>query len=226
MVATLAASSLSQAEVEEKLNLIEVPTEGFFSELESPLPPLDELTQHWLDKIQTDFLSIMKRPLKEEVVKVMVLSHLLSAANLTSLPFYPNTEESVDIELSDDPTSDEAGTIIRGRIDFLVMHRQLWVIVVESKRTQLNVRMGIAQALIHMMASPNDDRPTYGLVLNGPDFLFIKLVKGDRNQYAISQMMTMYSPHSGLHSAVQILRKLRSIVLGESSKSVSTKMSV
>ncbi len=215
MVATLAASSLSQTEVEEKFNLLEVPTEGFFSELDSPLPALDDLTKHWLDKIQTDFLSIMKRPLKEEVVKVMVLSHLLSAANLTSLPFYPNTEESADIELSDDPTSDEAGTIIRGRIDFLIMHRQLWIIVVESKRTQLNVRMGIAQALIHMMASPNDDRPTYGLVLNGTDFLFIKLVKGDRNQYAISPPMTMYSTDSGLHSAVQILRKLRSIVLGE-----------
>jgi hypothetical protein len=215
MVATLAASLLNQEDVEEKFNLTEIPVSGFFSELDDPLPALDELTEHWLNKIQADFLSIMKRSLKEEVVKVMVLSHLLSAANLSSRPFYPNTEESVEIELSDDPSSDEAGTIIRGRIDFLVMHQQLWVIVVESKRTQLNVRMGIPQALIHMMASPNDDRPTYGLVLNGTDFIFIKLVKGDRNQYAISQPMTMYSPDSGLHKTVRILRKLRSIILDE-----------
>ncbi len=215
MVATLAASLLNQEEVEEKLKLTEIPCLGFFSELDDPLPELDELTEHWLNKIQTDFLSIMKRSLKEEVVKVMVLSHLLSAANLSSRPFYPNTEESVEIELPDDPTSDEAGTIIRGRIDFLVMHEHLWAIVVESKRTQLNVRMGIPQALIHMMASPNDDRPTYGLVLNGTDFLFIKLLKGDRNRYAVSRPLTMYDPDRDIHQTVQILRKLRSVILDE-----------
>jgi hypothetical protein len=215
MVATLAALTLSHADVEEKLNLIEVPTEGFFSELDNPFPELDELTEHWLDKIQTDFLSLMKHSLKEEVVKVMVLSHLLSAANLSSLPFYPNTEEPVEIELPDDPTSDEAATIIRGRIDFLVMHQHLWAIVVESKRSQLNVRMGIAQALVHMMASPNDDRPTYALVLNGTDCMFIKLVKGNPNQYALSTLFSMERSGHKIHHAVQILRKLRSIVLDE-----------
>jgi hypothetical protein len=215
MVATIAASSLSHAEVEKKLKLIEVSREGFFAELDNPLPPLDELTERWLDKIQADFLSLMKHSLKEEVVKVMVLSHLLSAANLSSLPFYPNTEESVEIELPDDPTSDEAGTIIRGRIDFLVMHEHLWAIVVESKRSQLNVRMGLAQALIHMMASPNDDRPTYGLVLNGTDCMFIKLVKGNPNQYALSPLFSMERSGHKIHNAVQILRELRSIVLGE-----------
>jgi hypothetical protein len=215
MIATCTASPLSHAEVEENLNLIEVSAEDFFRELDVPLPALDELAEHWLDKIQSDFLSLKKHNFPEGIVQILVLPHLLAAANLSALPFYPNIKESVEIELDDDPRSDEAGMIIRGRIDCFMMHPQLWAIVVESKRSQLNVRMGLAQALTHMMASPNDDLPTYGLVLNGTDFLFIKLVKGDRNRYAVSRPLTMYDPDRDIHQTVQILRKLRSIVLGE-----------
>ncbi len=97
----------------------------------------------------------------------------------------------------------------------VMMHPQLWAIVVESKRSQLNVRMGLAQALLHMMASPNDDQPTYGLVINGSDCMFVKLVKGNPNRYALSPLFSMERSGHRIHNAVQILRKLRSIVLGE-----------
>ncbi|MFB2769779.1 hypothetical protein ACE1AT_10895 [Pelatocladus sp. BLCC-F211] len=44
----------------------------------------------------------------------------------------------------------------------------------------------IPQALAYMLSNPNPKRPAFGLVLNGSDFIFLKLTKQDSPIYALS----------------------------------------
>jgi hypothetical protein len=73
----------------------------------------------YLDKIQADFLSILPYSPREEIVKLMVLSPMLSIANLSRFPFIPQTEQSIAITLPQDDTEEDA-EVIRGRIDVLL----------------------------------------------------------------------------------------------------------
>lgn len=50
---------------------------------------------------------------------------------------------------------DDGEEILRGRIDVLVLQNQLWVMVLESKKTTLSVWAAVPQALAYMMANPN-----------------------------------------------------------------------
>lgn len=45
-----------------------------------------------------------------------------------------------------------------------------------------------------MMASPNETYPVYGLILNGTEFLFLKLVQQNTLQYRISQLFSLLNP--------------------------------
>lgn len=65
--------------------------------------------------------------------------------------------------------------ILRGRIDTLIVHQQFWTLVIESKST-IAVAIALPQALTYMMANPNPERPVYGLITNGDEFMFIKML--------------------------------------------------
>ncbi|MEP0789959.1 MULTISPECIES: hypothetical protein [Cyanophyceae] len=59
----------------------------------------------------------------------MVLSPLLELGGFYDYPFTRSAEPTVQISVEDKEE------IYRGRIDVLVLQEQLWVLVVESKRT-------------------------------------------------------------------------------------------
>lgn len=177
------ASDLSLREVKERFNLQQVGDSQFFQEWQAHLPEIPEAEKQWLDQIKADFLSLAEESLHEEVVKLFVLAPLLSLAGLARSPFLPVAEKPVEIAFEDE---DE---IVRGRIDLMVFHRRLWAIVIESKRKKLNVIEALPQALFYMMSSPNEEQPVYGFTLNGTEFLFIKLVKQNLPQYALSRLL-------------------------------------
>ncbi|MEP0789960.1 MULTISPECIES: hypothetical protein [Cyanophyceae] len=58
-----------------------------------------------------------------------------------------------------------------------------------------------------MMASPNSDRPTFGMVTNGETFMFIKLVKQGKPQYALSDDFSLYRCRNQLYDVVRVLRR-------------------
>lgn len=64
---------------------------------------------------------------------MFALAPLLLLAGLAWFPFLPIAEKQVDIAFENEET------IVRGRIDLLILHQQLWVAVVESKRQRFNV---------------------------------------------------------------------------------------
>ncbi|MFN6068222.1 MAG: hypothetical protein ACK45T_13820 [Pseudanabaena sp.] len=49
----------------------------------------------------------------------------------------------------------------------------------------------IPQALTYMMANPYSDRPMFGLVTNGSEFIFLKLQHQDSLKYAESDLFSI-----------------------------------
>jgi hypothetical protein len=202
MIQTLQASELTLAEAEEKFGLKMTEDDAFFPEWQQ-VPPVSEADQQTLDQVKSSFLYLSRYPMSEEAVKLVVLSPLLAMAGFYQPPFRIKTEASVQIALED------AGEILRGRIDILVLQEQFWVVVVEAKEAGFSLKTAIPQALSYMMATPQ--QPAYGLVTNGSEFRFIKLMV-EPPLYGLSDLLTLQRRDNDLYSVLGILKQLGSLV--------------
>lgn len=199
----LPASNLTLHEVKQKFNLQQVTDPNFFPEWQVSAPELTAHEQYILDKAKADFQYLDEYPLHEEMVKLVILSPLLSVAGFYSRPFCPVAERQIELDVQ------EAEERIRGRIDILVLNEQLWVTLIESKSKRFGVREALPQALTYMMAPPDSQPISYGLATNGSEFLFLKLVKGEQQpQYAFSRLFSLFNPGNELGETVGILRAL------------------
>jgi hypothetical protein len=63
-----------------------------------------------------------------------------------------------------------------------------------------------------MLANPHPDRSTFGLVLNGSEFLFLKLVQGVVPVYATSDLFSMLNRGNDLHRVFQILKQFQAMI--------------
>lgn len=70
-------------------------------------------------------------------------------------------------------TNEVSEEILRGRIDFLVVSREFWIVVLESKGTEINLDMAIPQTLAYMMANYDVKKPVFGMVTNGGEFFLL-----------------------------------------------------
>ncbi|AKG24157.1 type I restriction endonuclease [Calothrix sp. 336/3] len=202
MVPAIATQDVTLATLETKFALKLSTDEIFLTEL-TDLPSINEVEKEYLDRVKRNFLSLIKRPpVLEDAVKLVVLSPLLDLAGFYYEPFTITTEKSIEISI---PEQEE---IIRGRIDILVIQNQLWLLVVESKQANISLLPAIPQALSYMMANPDGEKPIFGLVTNGDDFQFIKLLKADKSTYALSDKFTLFRRENELYQVLSILRKL------------------
>ena len=121
---------------------------AFFTEWLDNFATLSESDRHLLDRVKSNFLELMEDPpMLENTVKMVVLAPLLDLAGFYHKPFRIETETSVSLEMQDE------GTIIRGRIDVLVLKNRLWLLVIESKRSDFAVTRAIPQALACMLSN-------------------------------------------------------------------------
>lgn len=104
------------------------------------------------------------------------------------------------------------GVVIRGKIDVLVLQDQFWIIVIESKRAKFSLEPRIPQALAYMLANPNPEKPLFGLVTNGSNFIFLKLVKQEVPYYALSDEFTLRRGND-LYSVLGILKRLGQLLI-------------
>jgi hypothetical protein len=100
---------------------------------------------------------------------------------------------------------------VRGKMDVLVLLEQLWVLVIESKRAEFSLKVGIPQVLAYMLAIPEKSQPIYGLVTNGSNFTFLKLAFGASPQYAQSDVFDI-ERGDDLARVLQILKQLGRVV--------------
>jgi len=195
-------------DLEERFNLLPTENEQFFSEWNQDLPQLTDTETTTLDQIRNRFLRHRKRgSLAEGTINHLVISPLLTLAGLYDEPFFITTEPEVELLLEN---RDE---LLRGRIDTLIVQQQLWVLVVESKST-IAFSVALPQVLTYMMGNPNPQRPVYGLITNGDEFQFIKLLIQDNPQYDLSNIFSLLLPHRNqLYDIMRVLKQIRQIML-------------
>ena len=207
MVQFIQAQNIGIAYLEERFSLEQTDSEAFFPEWWEHLPEISDLEKQYLDRVKFHFLRLVKHPpLSEETVKLVVLSPLLSLAGFYDEPFFIRSESSIEIAV------ENAEELIRDRIDVLIIQQQLWLLVIESKKTAFSLAQAIPQALTYMLANPHPDYPVYSLVINGEDFQFIKLLQKDQPRYALSDRFTLYRRENELYQVFRILKKLSQIL--------------
>ncbi len=204
MLQVLQARDLTLHDVKQQFNLQQATDPEFFPEWRVAAPALSIHEQYVLDKAKADFMYLDEYPLHEEIVKLVVLSPLLSVAGFYSRPFRPIAEQQIEIEVEVD---DETDRLIRGRIDLLVLNDQLWVTLIEAKNKRFGVREAIPQALLYMLSEPQSSRSTsYGLATNGSEFLFLKLVKDEQPKYGFSRLFSLFNPGNELEDVMAVLK--------------------
>jgi hypothetical protein len=208
MIQTLPAREITLHELREKFGLQLVENRQFFPEWQDDLPGITEVETHRLDRVKASYSNLFEDPpLLENTVKMVVLSPLLDLAGFYLPPFRIRSEKSIEMSLED------GGIIIKGQIDVLAICSQFWVVVIESKQAAFSLEVGRSQLLTYMLANPYPDRPTYGLILNGSSFRFLKLVKGESCQYATSRIFDLFNPGKDLYEVLRILKRLAQLAI-------------
>ena len=64
------------------------------------------------------------------------------------------------------------------------------------------------QTLAYMLANPNPERPVFGLVTNGGNFIFVKLQINEFPQYEVSNVFSILPRRNQLYDVLQILKRL------------------
>ncbi|MEH1768219.1 MAG: type I restriction endonuclease [Nostoc sp.] len=205
MVQILQGKDITLAQLIDEFGLQLADDEDFFSEWQHDLPELSDLEKQSLNEVKAEYLHISKYPILEPVVKMVVLSPLLRLAGFYQPPFYIASEQEVKI------SSEDEGTIIRGRIDILVLNPPFWVLVIEAKRADYSLEVGIPQALAYMLANASNDKPNYGFVINGREFQFIKLTKQVTPRYALSYTLSL-NRGDDLHTVVKVLKRIAHLI--------------
>jgi hypothetical protein len=203
MVQTLIATQVTLRELRQNFGLQRTEDDQLFREWQDDLPAISDSEKQFLDKLQAGYFNLIEDPpFLEKVVQISILGPLLSLGNFYLPPFHVRTEESIEIVTEDE------GVIIRGQMDILLLKEQFWVLVIESKRVTYSVEAGLAQLLAYMLANPYSNRPGFGLIATGAEFVFLKVIKGDDPQYATSRKFAMLNPGNELYDVFQIMKKL------------------
>ncbi len=206
MVQTIQAKTVTLRELIINFNLQLVRDQSFFHEWQDKLPELSNLEKQLLDRIVDGFINLLNYPpVLENMVRMSVLDPLLFLTGFYLPPFHVKSEQSVEI------STDDEGVIVIGNLDALVLKEHLWVLVIESKKAAFSVEEGLAQLLSYMLANPNPEHPSFGMIITGGSFIFLKLIPGDSPRYATSKLFGMRNP-GDLYMVFQILKRLGQLV--------------
>jgi len=202
---TEAITTLAEAEQQFKLSRTE--NEAFFLEWQTQLPELSDAERLTLDELRRRYLYQRSQgQLLEGTVTLLLASPLLAVAGFYDPPFRVRAEESVQLTL------DDGETVLQGRVDVLVLLNQFWVVVLESKKTALSVWTALPQTLAYLMTNPQIERPSFGMVTNGDEILFVKLVQQEHRLYGVSRVFAPFASAQELRTALQILKQMGRVI--------------
>ena len=168
---------LTLRDLKEKFHLQTSGDPNFFLEWQQNLPVISEWEHQRLDRIHAIYENFNEDSVLEEKLKITIVSPLLDLADFFLPPFQFSAEEQVQISVKDDKKT------YRGKIDFLVLQDQLWLLIIESKRQAFSLSVGIPQVLTDMLShilshytNQHKPNPLYGMVTNGSNFVFLKMM--------------------------------------------------
>ncbi len=207
MATTIAAHHLKLHDLRTQFNLHRSTAGDFFREWQVAGVALSDQEKDILDRVRHNYLYLLEYPVIESIVKMVVLSPLLDLAGFYEPPLRVQGEANIQV------SGEDEGVVIRGCIDVLAVQDTLWILVIEAKNSEFSLTKAMPQALAYMLSNPHG-QPTFGLVLNGSECLFLKLVPGNVPKYATSNMFSMLNQGNDLYRVVQILRELKSHLPG------------
>ena len=211
MATTMRAGEVTLHDLGARFGLQLTKDATFFLEWHAELPEISAQEKQQLDRIQASYLHLVSQTsMVEDVVKMVVLSPLLYLADFFLPPLSIQSEVAVQLSIADEELA------IEGKIDILVLHNRLWILLIESKRAAASLEVGLPQLLAYMLASPNPVQPVYGMITNGGSFVFLKLVQGpDASHYSLSRIFEMRNPGNDLYPVLAVLKHLKHLVLQE-----------
>jgi hypothetical protein len=188
------------AEAEGRFGLERSEAESFFAEWQQDWPELLGGDRAKLLEMRQRYIyQRTQGHLLEGTVLLLMASPLLAIAGFYDPPFRVRAEESVQLQLTD------AEEVLQGRIDVLVLSENFWVVVLEAKKTALSVWVALPQTLAYLMANPTPEKPSFALVTNGDELLFVKL---ERGRYGLSRIFSPLVAARELEIVCQLLRYL------------------
>lgn len=208
MATTIAAHHLKLHDLRTQFNLQRSTAADFFPEWQFAGETLSDRDKASLDRVRHNYLYLLEYPVIESIVKMVVLSPLLDLAGFYEPPLRVQGEANIQV------SGEDEGVLIRGCIDVLAVQDIFWMLVIEAKNSEFSLTKAMPQALAYMLSNPQSNRPTFGMVLNGSECLFLKLVPGGVPEYATSNLFSMLNQGNDLYRVVQILRELKSELLG------------
>lgn len=201
MVQVIQGKDVTLNQLIEEFALQRADDPNFFYEWQEDLLELNDSEQQILEQIKVEYQHLSRYPILDPVVKMVVLSPLLRLAGFYQPPFYIASEQEVKI------SSEDEGTVIRGRIDILVFHPPFWVLVIEAKRAEYSLVPAIPQALAYMLGNSESVKPAFGFVTNGQEFQFIKLTNEDTPKYGLSYILSI-ERDDDIYTVVKVLKRL------------------
>ncbi len=187
----------------QRFNLRRCEEPDFFPEWQRGLSPLPPEAHGQLQTLRQRYLyQRTAGQLLEGAVILLLVSPLLAIAGFYDPPFLVRSEASIRLELADQ------GEILQGRLDVLVVQDGFWIVVVEAKKTALSLWSALPQTLAYLMGNPHPERPSFGLISNGDDLLFVKLHQGESPQYGLSRVFSPFAAAAELEQAGQILKTI------------------
>lgn len=119
MVQTIPADKITLYDLKQHFQLQQTDDPSFFPEWQGNLPALTESEQQRLVRVRAIVANLEQRSVLENTVKLAVVAPLLDLSGLFLPPFYVSTEDSVEIEASDETT------LVRGPNDLQpLLHRR------------------------------------------------------------------------------------------------------
>jgi hypothetical protein len=174
----------------------------FFREWQTDLPDLTTDERVVLDRLRDRYCYYQAGgAITESTVSLIIVAPLLELLGLYDPPFFIQGEKYIKIEIED------GDRLLDGLIDVLILHESFWLVVLETKRYGFSVMQALPQTLAYMASNPSQ-RPLFGLITTGEDYLFVKLDPQQR-QYDISDKLTLTMRRENqLYQVVQVLKKL------------------
>jgi hypothetical protein len=198
----------SLSDLQTRCNLRQTNSDRFFREWIENLPELNQQQQAGIARIKQRYdYHRVDDLLLEGTINLLVVSPLMELAGFLDPPFRIHSAYGISLEL------EEAEETIRGFIDTLVVQEQLWILVVESKRTSISVPAALPQLLAYMLATSQPDKPVFGMVTNGDEFVFLKLLLTDTPEYDVSRTFSLFPRQHELAEVLRILQRLGQAVL-------------
>ena len=204
----VSAKDVTLYDLESNFNLALNEDREFFPEWQKDSFAIPTEERMLLDLAKSAYLNLIKySSMPENAVQLAVVSPLLHLSGLLLPPFHLKTEASIAVTAPNDDLT------IEGRIDILVIEQNFWVLVIESKRAEFSLKVGLAQILAYMLSNPVAEKPCFGLITNGGSYLFLKLSQEISPTYGISKVFDLLNPGNDLYDVLSILKNIKQLYL-------------